>query len=172
VRIGGQHIFDLSEDRKAQLMSSVMQEDFLFCGSVSENVASFRNPINAPLVEESLKISGLWHDVEQMPMGIDTLLGEMGMSLSSGQKQRLLLARALYVNPKLLVLDEATSNLDHETQRIVTDSLRQRKFGVVYVTHRPESLTFIKRICLLTSSGLVEVSQQPRTHSHSQEALE
>jgi ATP-binding cassette subfamily B protein RaxB len=87
-------------------------------------------------------------------MGYQTLISEMGGTLSSGQKQRLLLARALYKEPKLLILDEATSHLDVANEMLVSRTLRQLGLPILLIAHRPETIASADRVIELTAGRL------------------
>jgi ATP-binding cassette subfamily B protein RaxB len=90
-----------------------------------------------------------------MPMGYHTLVGDMGTSLSGGQKQRLLLARALYKSPRVLVLDEATSHLDIERERLVSNAIRALEITRISVAHRTETIAMSERVVKI-SKGKIE----------------
>jgi ATP-binding cassette subfamily B protein RaxB len=90
-----------------------------------------------------------------MPMGYHTLVGDMGTSLSGGQKQRLLLVRALYKSPRVLVLDEATSHLDIERERLVSNAIRALEITRISVTHRTETIAMSERVVKI-SKGKIE----------------
>jgi ATP-binding cassette subfamily B protein RaxB len=99
-------------------------------------------------------------EIEAMPMGYDTLIGDMGAALSGGQKQRILLARALYKQPSVLLLDEATSSLDVERERVVNAAIRQLALTRVIVAHRPETIASASRVVALHEG---RVAQDLRT---------
>jgi ATP-binding cassette subfamily B protein RaxB len=99
-------------------------------------------------------------EIEAMPMGYHTLIGDMGTSISGGQKQRLLLARALYKRPKILLLDEATSALDVDRERLVNNAVRQLELTRVIVAHRPETIASANRVIMLHEG---KVAQDLRT---------
>lgn len=94
-----------------------------------------------------------------MPMRLHTLIGDMGSTLSGGQRQRLLLARALYRRPRIIVLDEATSNLDVALEKKIHRHLSAMSVTRVFVTHRPDSARLADRVLRLTPAGLVEVDK-------------
>ncbi len=122
-----------------ELVSYIPQTVYLNGETVRNNVAFFEDEdeIDDARVEECLKCAQIWEDVRQMPDGVHTLIGENGTAISGGQRQRIALARALYKDFELLVMDEATAALDMETEKAVIDSIRQIKAGktLLMVTH-------------------------------------
>ncbi|MFQ5983274.1 MAG: peptidase domain-containing ABC transporter, partial [Woeseiaceae bacterium] len=100
-----------------QQFGIVLQNDRLFQGSIGENIAGFDPETDLQRVQEAAIRAEIWADIQAMPMTLNTLVGDSGNSLSGGQQQRILLARALYRNPRMLFLDEATSHLDLDTER-------------------------------------------------------
>lgn len=122
--------------RLRSICGVVMQDDDLLPGTVAENVSFFDPEQDRPRIEKCLLDAQILHEVAQFPFGIETHLGEGGLSVSTGQKQRILIARALYRNPELVVLDEATSNVDVDTERLIIESIVSRGATVVAVSHR------------------------------------
>jgi ATP-binding cassette subfamily B protein RaxB len=99
----------------------------------------------------------LHEDIVKMPMGYQTLVGDLGSGLSGGQKQRLLLARALYKAPKVLALDEATSHLDLHNERAVTAQLAQMQLTRLIIAHRPETIAGAQRVVQLKDGQVAEL---------------
>ena len=91
-----------------------------------------------------------------MPMGYHSLIGDMGTSLSGGQKQRVLLARALYRQPRILFLDEATSHLDVERERLVNEAVRSMALTRVIIAHRPETIASADRVLVMHAGRIVQ----------------
>jgi ATP-binding cassette subfamily B protein RaxB len=119
-------------------IGAVMQEDQLLSGSIADNVCFFEATFDLQGMIECARIAGIHDDVMAMPMSYNSLIGDMGSSLSSGQKQRILLARALYRRPKILFLDEGTAHLDTEKEKEINANLRHLNMTRVSVAHRPE----------------------------------
>ena len=109
------------------------------------------------------RVASVHDDIEAMPMGYHTLIGDMGSNLSGGQKQRILLARALYKRPKILLLDEATSALDVDGERLVNQAVRQLALTRVIVAHRPETIASAGRVVALHGG---RVAQDLRSVGH------
>jgi ATP-binding cassette subfamily B protein RaxB len=119
-------------------IGAVMQEDQLLSGSIADNICFFETTFDQQRMIECAQIAGIHDDIIAMPMNYNSLIGDMGSSLSSGQKQRVLLARALYRRPRILFLDEGTAHLDTEKEREINANLRDLNMTRVSVAHRPE----------------------------------
>lgn len=139
-----------------QQFGAVMQDDQLLSGSMGENISFFDPQFDQARVEACANMAVISHDITAMPMGFNTLIGDMGMALSGGQKQRVLLARALYKNPKILFLDEATSHLDVALEKAINETVRNLKVTRIIIAHRPETIRSADRIFLFTPQGLIE----------------
>jgi len=147
-------------ERLRRWSSTVLQSDRLFAASISENVAFARlGEIDEDRVWEALTIVGFDREVRTMPMGLSTLIGDLASSISGGQAQRLLLARALYRRPKFLFLDEATSQIDAEGERRIFARLRELGVACVCVAHRAETLSEMDRVVRLTGGRLNRQSE-------------
>ena len=142
------------------LVSGVLQSDCLLSGSILENITFFDNTPNVDKARMAATEAMLIDEIALMPMQFNTMVGNMGNALSGGQVQRVLLARALYQQPALLVLDEATSHLDILTERALNNSLRKLELSCLMVAHRPDSVLGADKILLLTSNGLQPLSHQ------------
>ncbi len=121
-------------------VAAVLQDDVLLAGSVADNISFFDLEPDHERIEQCASRAGIKQDIEALPMGYASMVGDMGNQFSGGQIQRLLLARALYRQPKLLFLDEATSHLDLERERYIADRIRQLGITRVIVAHRPETI--------------------------------
>jgi ATP-binding cassette subfamily B protein RaxB len=118
----------------------VLQNDRLFQGSIGENIAAFDPEPDLGRVQQAAIQAEIWADIQAMPMTIYTLVSDTGASLSGGQVQRILLARALYRCPRMLFLDEATSHLDMDTEGRILGRLASMGITIVSVAHRPNVL--------------------------------
>ncbi|MFJ2991172.1 peptidase domain-containing ABC transporter [Pandoraea sp. NPDC087047] len=149
VRIGGIDAGRLGLDRLRTLVGTVLQDDVLFAGSIADNVSFFDPDADHRWIAECARLAAVHEDIVAMPMGYNTLVGDMGTVLSGGQKQRVLLARALYKRPRILVLDEATSHLDLARERQVNAAVGALCMTRVIVAHRPETIASADRVVLL-----------------------
>lgn len=131
------------------LLGTVMQHDDLFAGSIADNICFFDVDRDAARIEACARSAAIDADIAAMPMGYRTLVGGMGTTLSGGQKQRILLARALYKQPRVLVLDEATSHLDAARERSVNDAVRALQLTRIIVAHRAETIATAGRVIAL-----------------------
>jgi len=135
----------------------VLQEDTLFAGSIAENIAFFSADIDMRRVVLAARQAGIDDEIRALPMHYESLIGDMGSALSVGQKQRILLARALYRRPTLLFMDEATAHLDTATERRVHASLAGLGITRVMSAHRPASIATAGRVLLLERGRLKEI---------------
>nr|WP_261285162.1 ATP-binding cassette domain-containing protein [Serratia proteamaculans] len=134
-----------------QHIGVVLQEDQLFRGSIADNLTFFSSRVDKQKLSECARLAQLEQDIDKLPMGYQTLIGEMGGTLSAGQKQRLLLARALYKQPRLLILDEATSHLDINNEMLIGRTLRQLGLPILLIAHRPETIATADRVIELAA---------------------
>jgi ATP-binding cassette subfamily B protein RaxB len=133
-----------------------MQDDQLFAGSVAENIAFGEEGFDSERIEAAARLAAVHDEITAMPMGYHSLIGDMGTTLSGGQKQRVILARALYRLPRILFLDEATSHLDVERERLVNEAVRQLKLTKVIIAHRPETIASADRVLVMQGGRIVE----------------
>ncbi|HEF5874879.1 TPA: peptidase domain-containing ABC transporter [Burkholderia cenocepacia] len=155
VRIGGVDLDRLGLDRMRSLVGTVLQDDVLFAGSIGENISFFDPDADPTWIAECAQLAAVHADIAAMPMGYNTLVGDMGTVLSGGQKQRVLLARALYKRPKILVLDEATSHLDLQREQQVNAAVSALRMTRVIVAHRPETIASADRVVMLNGGRIV-----------------
>ena len=132
----------------------VLQDDSLFAGSIAENIAFASDEPDLERVQECAHLACLHDEIAAMPMSYDTLIGDMGNALSGGQQQRLLLARALYPRPSILILDEATSHLDIATEQRIAAMLAELRITRVFAAHRPDTIAIADRVIALSHAGL------------------
>ena len=149
VRFGGVDIRKLGLDTYRQWIGAVMQDDQLFAGTIADNISFFDPGAMAVRIETAARLAAIHDDIEAMSMAYQSLVGDMGSSLSGGQKQRVILARALYRRPKLLMLDEATSHLDVDRERLVNKGVQRLRITQVVIAHRPETVASANKILTL-----------------------
>ncbi len=137
-------------------VGAVMQDEPLFSGTVADNICFFDAEPDVSWLRQCARVAAVHDEIEALPMGFDTLIGELGTALSGGQKQRILLARALYKRPRILLLDEATSALDVERERVVNQAVRQLALTRVIVAHRPETIASASRVIALQDGRVAQ----------------
>ncbi len=140
----------------------VLQEDTLLQGSLAENIAGFDNDLDMDLVREAARAASIAPDIEAMPMGYETLVGDMGSTLSGGQKQRVVLARSIYKQPRVLILDEATSHLDTENEAAILNAIADLKMTRIVVAHRKETISKADRVYQMISGMLMEQKKREK----------
>ena len=145
---------DMGSLRKC--IGTVMQDGDLFGGSVYENITISAPTLTLSEAWEAAEIAGIADDIRAMPMGMSTVLQEGGSGISGGQKQRLMIARAVAPKPKLLLLDEATSALDNITQKQVSEALDRMRCTRIVIAHRLSTIRHCDRILVLDGGKIVE----------------
>jgi ATP-binding cassette subfamily B protein RaxB len=137
------------------LIGVVLQDDQLFAGSIADNISFFSDAPSQPRILECARRAAVYDDVNAMPMGFHSLIGDMGTVLSGGQKQRILIARALYREPVVLLLDEATSHLDIVREKAVNAAICDLPMTRIIVAHRRETIMSADRIVVLEKGKIV-----------------
>lgn len=160
VLIDGQPLAKFGYRNYREQVAAVLQDDSLFAGSLADNIALFEDAPDMDKIVASARTAALHDDIAVMPMGYDTLVGDMGSSLSGGQKQRLLLARALYRQPRILVMDEGTSHLDPAREQMVNAAIANLGITRVIIAHRLETIVAASRILAVTRGQITDVTDQ------------
>jgi len=138
------------------LIGTVMQDDTLFAGSIADNICFFDPAPDRRRIEECARLAHIHDEIAALPMGYGTLVGDMGTVLSGGQKQRIFLARALYKQPRVLILDEATSHLDVDCEQAVNRAIQSLALTRIIVAHRPETILSAERVVVLGGGKVVD----------------
>jgi ATP-binding cassette subfamily B protein RaxB len=158
ILIDGQPIARIGLENYRSMLGVVMQDDQLFAGSIADNICFFAEKPDQARIEACAKLAAVHEDIASMPMGYNTLIGDMGAAISGGQKQRVLLARALYRRPGILFLDEATSHLDVDREKAVNDALRKLHVTRIVIAHRPETIRAADRVINLQAGTIAQES--------------
>lgn len=171
VRIGGVDLHALGKRRARSLVASVLQDDQLLSGTILENITFFDPAATLERAQIAARKANLADDIDAMPMGYQTTIGDMGSSLSGGQQQRLLLARAFYREPRILVLDEATSHLDLDNEARICDAVRRAGTTTLIIAHRPQTIASADRVLVLANGRLTEAPRPHARHPERKEVL-
>ncbi|ECL8620110.1 peptidase domain-containing ABC transporter, partial [Salmonella enterica] len=146
VLIDGNDIQQMGVNNYRKITGCVMQDDRLFSGTIRENICGFAENIDDEWMVECAKASFIHDTIISMPMGYDTLTGELGEGLSGGQKQRLFIARALYRKPRILFMDEATSALDSKSENYVNSAIKSLNITRIIIAHRESTIKSVDRV--------------------------
>jgi ABC-type multidrug transport system fused ATPase/permease subunit len=144
-------------DYREQL-ASVLQENFLFDGTVAANVGYAKPGATLDEIKQACRIAHCEEFILQFPQGYDTIVGERGIKLSGGQRQRVSIARAILADPRILILDEATSSLDSESEQMIQDGLRRLRSGrtTFVIAHRLSTIRSADQILVVEAGEIVE----------------
>ncbi|MEE3664208.1 type I secretion system permease/ATPase [Brenneria sp. g21c3] len=156
VRLDGADMHQWDKGELGEFIGYLPQEIQLFNGTIAENISRFNSP-NANLVIAAAKTAGVHDLILRLPQGYDTPLGENGGGLSGGQKQRIALARAIYKQPSLIVLDEPNANLDEEGEKALLAAIAQLKVSLstqILITHKPTLLSCANKLLILHSGRI------------------
>jgi ABC-type multidrug transport system fused ATPase/permease subunit len=158
VLVDGHDLRDVAARSLRSQMGIVPQEAFLFSGSIADNIAFGRPGASADEIEAAARAVGAWDFIADLPAGADTEVGERGVQLSAGQRQLVAFARALIADPRILVLDEATSNVDLHTEGRIEAGLRRLLAGrtAIVIAHRLSTIRQAGRIIVLEHGRIVE----------------
>jgi ATP-binding cassette subfamily B protein len=158
ITIDGQNIADISQESLRQNISAVLQEPFLFSDTVMNNLKYAREGATDEECTAAAKQANAHDFIMQLPQGYATLLTERGSNLSQGQRQMLTIARAMVADPKMLILDEATSNVDTRTEKLIQEGLTRLMAGKTsfVIAHRLSTIRDSARILVIDAGAIVE----------------
>ena len=158
ILLDGTDLRDITVESYRRLLGIVEQDTFLFDGTIAENIAYGRRGATMEEVQRAAELANAHEFIAKLEDGYDTLIGERGVKLSGGQRQRLTIARAILADPKILILDEATSNLDTESERLIQNSLHSLMAGRTsfVIAHRLSTIAHADRILVLENGRIVE----------------
>jgi ATP-binding cassette, subfamily B, bacterial len=156
--IGNTKFKDISSSAWREKCGVVMQEGMLFSDTIAGNIALSSDIVDYKRLEYAAKIANIKEFVERMPHGFETKVGKEGVEMSTGQKQRLLIARAVYKNPDFIFFDEATSALDANNEKVIMQNLEDFFKGrtVVVVAHRLSTVKNADQILVLDRGEIIE----------------
>lgn len=158
VRLDGTDLREIDVESFRGLLGVVEQDVFLFDGTIAENIAYGLRDASLEAVQEAARVANADEFIRKLPKGYETVIGERGVKLSGGQRQRLAIARALVADPRILILDEATSNLDSESERLIQQSLKRLMKGRTsfIIAHRLSTIRHASRILVLENGRITE----------------
>jgi ATP-binding cassette subfamily B protein/subfamily B ATP-binding cassette protein MsbA len=159
IALDGVNLREIDVESYRTLLGIVEQDVFLFDGTIGENIAYGDRWATRARIAHAARVANAAEFIDRLPDGYDTLIGERGVRLSGGQRQRLAIARAVLADPKIFILDEATSNLDSESERLIQQSLGQLLRGRTsfVIAHRLSTIRHADRILVLDDGAIVEV---------------
>ena len=158
ILIDGQDIRQVSRESLRSHMGIVLQDPYLFTGTIASNVAMSQDLIDREAVQDALKKVGAWPFVERLEKGIDHPVVEKGSAFSSGERQLISFARTLYMNPQILILDEATSHIDTETEEVIQQAMAVLQKGrtTFIIAHRLSTIRNADLILVMKDGNIIE----------------
>ena len=158
VLVDGEDLASLRLFDYRQQLASVLQENFLFDGTIAQNVGYARPGATLDDIKHACRVAHCDEFIQQFPNGYETVVGERGIKLSGGQRQRVSIARAILANPRILILDEATSSLDSESEQMIQDGLRNLRSGrtTFVIAHRLSTIRSADQILVMEAGEIVE----------------
>ena len=158
ILLNGENIKNYKLKDLRGLIGYVPQDQVLFAMSIKENIRFADPAYSDERVEEVTKLCGLYNDIKSMPDGIDTIIGERGVSLSGGQKQRIAMSRALIMNPDILILDDSLSAVDAKTENIILENLKEERKGKTTIinAHRLSAIVHADLIIVMDNGKIIE----------------
>jgi ATP-binding cassette, subfamily B, bacterial len=158
IKIGRQNFKMVSPAYWRSISGAVMQEGYIFSDTIANNIAVAQERIDKKRLKNAVTVANIKDFIEELPLGYNTKIGQEGVSLSTGQKQRLLIARIIYKNPSFIFFDEATSALDANNEKVIIENLNtffQNK-TVLVIAHRLSTVRNANKIVVLDNGKIVE----------------
>ena len=161
ITLDGIDVRDLRRQDLRRAVSLVFEDTFLFSGTIHDNIA-FANPTaDALLVRQAAQRAGALDFIEELPFGFNTPIGERGLSLSGGQRQRISIARSVLADPRVLILDDATSAVDPSKEHEIRSAMSEVMGGrtTIVIAHRPATIALADRVVLLDQGRIVATGE-------------
>ena len=158
IQYGGINLSNISQNVWRNKCGVVMQEGFIFNDTIANNIAIGQVRVDQGKLLQAVKIANIQEFIESLPLGYNTKIGQEGVGISTGQKQRLLIARAVYKNPDIICFDEATSALDAKNERIIMENLNEffKKRTAIVIAHRLSTVKNADQIVVLDKGRIIE----------------
>jgi len=159
IALDGIDLREIEVESYRNLLGIVEQDIFLFDGTVAENIGYAVRHATEKQIRDAAEVANADVFIEDLPQGYETIVGERGVRLSGGQRQRIAIARAVLADPRILILDEATSNLDTESERLIQQSLKRLMEGRTsfVIAHRLSTITHADRIVVIEDGRIAEI---------------
>ena len=158
ILLDGRDLKEIDVEHYRQLIGVVEQDVFLFDGTVNDNIGYGNRQSSLEDIENAARVANAHEFIVELPLGYETVIGERGVKLSGGQRQRLAIARAVLADPKILILDEATSNLDTDSERLIQSALKTLVANrtCFVIAHRLSTITHANRILVIDEGRILE----------------
>lgn len=159
ITVDGIDIKKLSGEQLRRLIGIVLQDNFLFSGSIKENIAYGKDGATIDEIINASKLANAHEFIVELPKKYDSIIGERGIRLSGGQRQRVAIARAILTDPRILILDEATSSLDTESERLIQDAIDKilKKRTTIVIAHRLSTIINADLIVVMEKGEIAEI---------------
>ena len=158
IRFDGQDLGCISVSSVRRQLGVVAQDDRLYAGTLAENISLFDADVDMDRVAQAANLATILEDIENLPMGFNTRIGDLGSPFSEGQTQKLYLARALYNDPPVLLMDEGTANLDRKSEQQILANLGELQCTKVLIAHRSATIRAAHRVLLLECGAIADIS--------------